>query len=89
MIHWFVSAPVGLFRSGNILYPRYFHAQFAVNPYILPRLPRPKPPESLEKQNLRVKAKFLREQGLSYPEIAYKLGISLRAAWALINKTHG
>jgi hypothetical protein len=72
--------------SGRGAYPRYFHAQFAVNPYILPRLLRPKPPESPEKQNMRMKASQLREQGHSYPAIAQALGISLGAAWALINK---
>ena len=72
--------------SGLSAYPRLFHAQFAVNPHVKPRVARPKPPESPEKQVLRVKAKLLREQGYSYPEIANHLGISLGAAWALINK---
>jgi len=70
---WIV--PIGE-RSVSWIFPRSVRCK----PYILPRLPRPKPPESPEKQNLRVKANFLRDQGLSYPEIAYKPGILLGAA---------
>jgi len=35
---------------------------------------------------LRVKAKLLRDQGCSYPEIARRLGVSEGTAWNLINK---
>ncbi len=68
---------------GRGMYPRLFRAQFSImriNP------PHPKIPEFADKQMQRMKAKVLREEGHSYPEIAQQLNISLGAAWALINK---
>ena len=47
-----------------------------------PRILRPETPE---RTLLRAKVQELHEQGVSYPQIAKALGISVGTAWNLIN----
>ena len=42
--------------------------------------------EAPEKTLLRAKVRQLREQGISYPQIAQALGISIGTAWNLTNR---
>ncbi len=68
---------------GSVPYPRYFSVPFSIRRVPVP--PRLKP-ESADKQKLRTRARSLRDDGASYPEIAALLGISLGATWNLLNK---
>jgi transposase len=42
-------------------------------------------PEVPERTRLRAKVQKLREQGMSYPQIAKQLGISVGTAWNIAN----
>ena len=68
---------------GNVPYPRYFSVAFSIQR--IPVAYQPKA-ELAEKQSLRARARALRDEGASYPEIADLLGISLGGTWNLLNK---
>ena len=68
---------------GLLPFLRLFQVDFNIQRILVPRRPQT---ESEEKQALRARAQVLREEGMTYPEIADQLGISLGATWNLLNK---
>ncbi len=68
--------------SGAVMYPRVFEFELVVQRLKRRRSPQPETPI---RAALRKRAIQLREQGLSYPEIARELNISVGTAWNLSN----
>ncbi len=63
--------------------PGVFQARFSIRRVV----PRPKPlPENPMRTALRLKVRELRLQGVSYPEIAIQMDISVGTVWNLVNK---
>jgi hypothetical protein len=72
----------GVAPTGARPSPRYFTMRFAVRRVRNQRILRPEVPE---KTLLRARVQQLREQGMSYPQIAESLRISVGTAWNMIN----
>jgi hypothetical protein len=62
--------------------PRYYVTRFTIQRVRTKLIPRP---ETLERTILRDRAQQLRKQGMSYPQIAKALGISVGSAWNMAN----
>lgn len=68
--------------TGYLPLPRYFTLPFSVQRAQRRFVPQPETPVKIL---MRAKAQEMREQGMSYPQIAKELGVSVGSAWNLMN----